>query len=98
MKNIHKKERIKLKRGMRATKVANMINLVNHQNLKMNKDKSKEQSKGDTIWGKKSNRNIGASKFLSVISLNLLNGLITLNKRYRLCDRNKKQDPTIYRL
>jgi hypothetical protein len=38
---------------MRAGKVTSMFNSVNQQNLKMKKAKNKEQSTGDSIWGKK---------------------------------------------
>jgi hypothetical protein len=67
-------EKIKLKRRtdepMKARKELRIINSVNQQNPKMNKVKCKEQSTLSSTW-KKSYRNTGISKCLSVITLNV---------------------------
>jgi hypothetical protein len=70
---------IKLKRGNdETTRPRKVASMINSVN---------------SIW-KQSNRNIGISKYLSVITLNL-NRLTSHTKRYRLPDWVKKRNPII---
>jgi hypothetical protein len=59
----------------------------------MNNAKSKHQSTLNSTW-KKSNRNIGISKHLSIVILNE-NGLTPQSKNTNHQIGSKKQDPTI---
>jgi hypothetical protein len=76
---------------MRARKVSSMISSVSQENTKMYNVKSKEQSTQDSVWEKKkSSRNTGISKYLSIITLNA-NGLTLQSKDTDCLIRSKSK-------